>query len=219
MLKGIIFDFDGLILDTETPIYQAWQEIYDQYQCELPLERLISNIGSTEIIFDPLDYLLNTTRMELSISDLNRKIDIRLASLLINQPIMPGVLDLINSAYSSKLLLAIASSSPLNWVSSHLNNLGIAEYFSCYATKDEVQTTKPSPELYLLALKKMKLNADEVIAIEDSVLGIEAAKSANLFSIAIPANLTKGLDFSLADLIVDSAAEIDLKSLASRFMN
>ena len=219
MLKGIIFDFDGLILDTETPIYQAWQEVYDEYQCELPLDKLISNIGSTEIIFDPMEYLLKKTRMELDISEINQKVDIRLSSILINQPIMPGVLDLINRAYTSGLLLAIASSSPLNWVSSHLINLDIEKYFNCFATKEEVQTTKPSPELYLLALKKLKLNADEVIAIEDSVPGIVAAKSAKIFSIAIPANLTKGLDFSLADLIVDSAGDIDLKSLKYRFMD
>lgn len=77
--------------------------------------------------------------MKINSSVIKEIIDIRLASLLNNQPIMPGVLELINIAYSNELLLAIASSSPLKWVRGNLSNLGIEKYFNCYATKEEVQ--------------------------------------------------------------------------------
>lgn len=116
MLKGIIFDFDGLILDTETPIYRAWQEVYDRYQCEFPKERLISSIGSTEKLFDPMYYLESICNVGINTTDINLHIDRRITELVAIQPMMPGIRKLIMDANAMGIKLAIASSSPLSWV-------------------------------------------------------------------------------------------------------
>ncbi len=213
MLKGLIFDFDGLILDTETPIYHAWQRVYESYKVELPFNMWVSYIGTSEHYFEPITYLRSQCGHQIMDHDVLDKYQSGFEELILEQKIMPGIIELIQSAENFGLKIAIASSSPISWVTRFTKSLGIHNYFDCFATRDEVKRTKPHPDLYLLALSKLGINAREAAAFEDSLHGMTAANSANIFSIAVPANLTKHQDFSAASLIIKSAAEIDLNQL------
>jgi putative hydrolase of the HAD superfamily len=218
MLKGLIFDFDGLILDTETPIYKAWQKVYGFYGCSLPFDLWISTIGSSELYFDPVQYLHSKSHFKVDVSDVLRFYSQYEEEFIAQEKIMPGVMDLITTAYNTGYKLAIASSSSISWVMGYSVKLGIDKYFNYFATKDEVKLTKPHPDLYLLALEKLNLAHTEVVALEDSANGIQAAAQARIFTIAIPANMTKSLDFSTADMIISNASDINLMELNNRLL-
>jgi HAD superfamily hydrolase (TIGR01509 family) len=217
MLKGLIFDFDGLILDTETPAYQAWKKIYSQYGCTLPLNLWKSSIGTNDQYFDPLFYLHSISREVINdkkIVDVYRKL---VEELVLKKQVLPGIFDLMKAAQKKQLKLAIASSSPINWVKKYTLLFGIHNFIDTYATKEDVKHTKPEPDLYIITLVKLGLDPKSVIALEDSSFGVMAAKKACIFTIAIPSNLTQHLDFSAADMVVPSALSINLEQLSKLF--
>lgn len=218
MLKGIIFDFDGLILDTETPIFNAWQKVYSSFGIDLPFDLWITTIGSSEVYFDPIKYLRSITNISIDDSEVLQIYSQYETEMIANEVILPGILELILCAHKNGIKLAIASSSPITWVRNHAKKLGIEKYFSSFSTKDEVKITKPHPALYLLALQKMNLTNTEVVALEDSLHGIQAARDAGIFTIAIPANMTINLDFSTADMVVPTASSIDLDDVNEKLV-
>jgi putative hydrolase of the HAD superfamily len=213
MLKGFIFDFDGLILDTETPAFHAWQKIFAKYGCKLPLNIWISYIGAAEQYFDPLIYLHSISSCVVNdaeiVDDYNKSVE----ELVLKEQLLPGIFELIKNVKSKRYKLAIASSSPINWVKKYSTHFGIHDFIDCYVTREDVNHTKPDPDLYLLALKKLNLDPNSVIALEDSPYGVEAAKKACIFTIAIPSNLTQHLDFSAADMVIPSALAINIEQL------
>ena len=97
MIKALVFDFDGLILDTETPDYQSWSEIYEEYEVTLPLEKWASHIGSWGT-FNPYQYLEDQIGRELNRVQLRTKRRQRYRGLCELQPLLPGVLDMIRQA-------------------------------------------------------------------------------------------------------------------------
>jgi len=115
------------------------------------------------------------------------------------------------------LKVAIASSSEKSWVVSHLERLGIHQFFDFIHTVDETKIPKPDPALYLLALESLKAGPNEVIAFEDSTNGVSAAKTAGIFCVAIPNPTTKSLPLDQADLILESLAHLPLSQLLDRF--
>ncbi|MCP4138712.1 MAG: HAD-IA family hydrolase [Chloroflexi bacterium] len=205
MLKAFIFDFDGLILDTETPEFDVLQEIYAEYDVELSIEKwgqIIGGSGATE--FDPVSDIEQLSGIDIprkKIMDRWRKeADARIAL----NPILPGALELLDEAKNRGIKLAVASSSPHEWVDTHLKRLGIFDRFEHIVCADDVTRTKPSPELFLLALSKLKLSADQVIIFEDSPNGVKAANAAKISAVAVPNPVTVQLDFSGEHLKLNS---------------
>ena len=131
MLKALIFDFDGLILDTETPDVIAWQSIYAQYDFTFPMESWGQIIGGTAASkFDAALHLQGLLGRPLDLAGLQAQQTHISHSLVHQQPIMTGVIDLIHDAKQHGLKLAIASSSPHSWVDTHAKRLGILHYFA-----------------------------------------------------------------------------------------
>ena len=214
MIRGIIFDFDGLIVDTEWPVYQSWVEIYDSFAAELPLDQWTAIIGtSAHEHFDPFDVLERQVGRPLDRQGLRQKRHAREMELVSAQPILPGVENYLQIAKATDLKLATASSSDRNWVTGNLARLGLLEYFDVIHTSDDVEQTKPDPALYLLALKSLDLASREAIVLEDSPNGVKAAKDAGIFTVAIPNQLTAYLDLGRADLVLKSLAELSLLDL------
>jgi HAD superfamily hydrolase (TIGR01509 family) len=125
-------------------------------------------------------------------------------------PIQPGVTELMDAAERAGLPMAVASSSPEPWVRGHLERIGLLDRFVAVRTGDDVARTKPSPEVYELAVAAMGVDVERVVANEDSVTGCHAARAAGLAVVAVPSTLTVGMDFAVADLVVPSAADLDL---------
>lgn len=214
MIKALIFDFDGLILDTEMPDFESWQAVYRLYGCELPLEKWALIIGGTGASdFDPHTYLEELGGQSLDrdavwISRRKHYLD-----SVSEQPILPGVLDYLDEAERRGLRLGVASSSPENWVRGHLTRLGLLERFHSVKTADDVRKTKPDPELFTAVLDELSIKSDEGIVFEDSPNGVLAAKRAGLYCVAVPNPLTAQLELNGADMQLSSLAELSLGDL------
>ena len=213
MIRALIFDFDGLILDTEVPIFESWQELYQSYRVELPLKKFQTIIGTAAETFDPLVYLEEQLGYQLDhtrIKPLRRQ---RELELILTQPVQPGVQAYLQDARRLGLRIGLASSSSCEWVSGHLQRLGLLDYFDCLRGSDDVSHTKPDPELYLAALKALEVQPDQAIVFEDSLNGIRAAKAAGIFTVAVPSPLMVGVNLDLADLKLSSLTDLPLEEL------
>jgi HAD superfamily hydrolase (TIGR01509 family) len=220
MIRGIIFDFDGLILDTEMPVYTSWVELYQEYGAHLQFSQWAKIIGTSDIEhYDPFDILETETGKDLDREVLAPKRYEREMVLCLQQPIMPGVEDMCESARDKGLKLGVASSSDRKWVVSHLTRLGLIDYFEVIHTSDDVEMTKPDPALFRITLESLELQPQEAIVFEDSPNGISAAKSAGIFTVAVPNQLTRGLPLDHADLRFDSLADTTLEEILSLIEN
>jgi HAD superfamily hydrolase (TIGR01509 family) len=212
MIRAIVFDFDGLILDTEGPVYRSWLEVYEAHGEELPFERWVQIVGSTTTGFHPQHYLEERLGRSLPKEVLDRRIG-RRTELVLAQKLLPGVMQHLDQAKALGLKVGVASSSTAEWVRGHLARLGIIERFDCLRCRDEVANAKPEPDLYIAVLECLGVTAAEAIAIEDSPNGVTAAKRAGLRCVAIPNSITAKLDLSDADVLLHSLAEITLADL------
>jgi HAD superfamily hydrolase (TIGR01509 family) len=201
LVRAFVFDFDGLILDTEEPVYRSWLEVYRAHGEELPYDRWIQIVGSSTAAFDPKGYLEQRLGRALTQEVLDRRIERRTAMVLA-QPILPGVAELAAAAREAGLRVGVASSSSSQWVKGHLERLGILDRFDCVRSRDDVANVKPQPDLYLAVAACLGVDPPEAIAIEDSPNGIASAKAAGMWCIAVPNVITGGLDLSHADAVV-----------------
>ena len=213
MIRALIFDFDGLILDTEVPDFVSWQEIYEAHNCELPFAEWAACIGTADATFDPYTHLETQVGAPLDRETIRSRRRARYAELVAVECVLPGVEAVIAEARGRGLSVGLASSSTREWVLGHLNRLGLHAHFDCVRCSDDVRRTKPDPELYLAAVGALGLKPEEAIAIEDSPNGVLAAKRAGLFCVAVPNRLTCGLALDRADLRLSSLAEMPLDAL------
>ena len=215
MVRAIVFDFDGLILETEEPIYRSWVEVYQAHGEELPFDQWVQIVGSTTSRFNPQHHLESLLGRPLSREVLERRVG-RRTSMILAQTVLPGVVDHIEAARELGLKLGVASSSTGDWVKAHLERLGILHCFDCVRCRDDVVNAKPEPDLYLAALECLDVQASEAPAIEDSPNGITAARRAGLRCVAVPNAVTARLDLSGADLVTGSLADLSLAELIER---
>jgi HAD superfamily hydrolase (TIGR01509 family) len=212
MIRALVFDFDGLILDTEEPVYRSWLEVYRAHGEELPFERWVQIVGSTTIGFHPQHHLEERLGRSLPKEVLDRRVG-RRTELVLAEKLLPGVAEHLEEARSSGLKLGVASSSTRDWVSGHLARLGILDRFDCLRCRDDVTNVKPEPDLYLAVLNCLGVLATEAIAIEDAPNGVLAAKRAGMRCVAIPNSITARLDLGQADLLLSSLADVTLDEL------
>jgi HAD superfamily hydrolase (TIGR01509 family) len=215
MIRAVIFDFDGLILDTEEPVFRSWVEVYEEHGEQLPFERWVEIVGSTTIGFHPQRHLEELIGRPLPQEVLDRRIG-RRTEYVQAKELLPGVLQHLEEARTLGLKLGVASSSTTGWVKGHLARLGILDRFHCLRCRDDVANVKPAPDLYLAVLECLGVAAAEAFAIEDSPNGIMAAKQAGLRCVAIPNTITAGLDLSRADVVLGALSEVTLSELVTR---
>ncbi|HEV3232724.1 MAG TPA: HAD-IA family hydrolase [Candidatus Dormibacteraeota bacterium] len=211
-IRAVVFDFDGLILETEVAILTAWREVYAEHGLTLPLELWVETLGTAEHWFDPLTHLAEAG-VQLDREELDARRRRRHVEILAGESPLPGVMDYLDAAPGLGLRLGVASSSTHRWVDGHLERLGIRERFASVRCREDVARTKPDPALYLAAAADLGVAPAEAIAIEDAPNGVRAAKSAGMFCVAVPSVLTGDLDLGQADLRLGSLAELPLADL------
>jgi HAD superfamily hydrolase (TIGR01509 family) len=216
MISALVFDFDGLILDTETPDYIAWQEVYAAHGCALPPEVWAINVGSGHL-FDPYQYLEGLLGRPVDRATIRREVRQRFLGLLGAVAPLPGVLDYLVAAPAHGLRVGIASSSPRAWVAGYLEQLGLVGHFATICTADDVAHTKPEPDLYLLAAARLGVDPAQALALEDSPNGVRAAQAAGMRCVAVPNSVTRLMSLDHADLILPSLADLPLPELLARF--
>ncbi len=211
-ITAVIWDFDGTILDTEWPAYVAAQREFERLGVELPFEDWQDTIGTAdhepwwEVLrrrvggFDEDDATLLGRYRALK-NEMTDAADL-----------MPGVRPLFERLADDGLPCGVASSSSVEWVERHCRRHGIWERFSSVATRTDVgvERTKPEPDLFTLAAERGQWSPADCLVIEDSKHGVEAARRAGMWVVAVPNRITAGQDFSAAHVVVESLVELDL---------
>ncbi|MDP9325773.1 MAG: HAD family hydrolase [Candidatus Dormibacteraeota bacterium] len=216
-LGGLLFDFDGLIVDTESPSYESWNEIYREHRHELDLAQWADVISNHDSPFDALENLrLLVGDADFDAAALAARRNARKDEITDLTELLPGIRKYVDEASGMGLKLGIASGSSRQWVTRHLERLGIDQHWDCIRCRDDVQRSKPDPETYLALLDCLGVSAEEAIALEDSPNGIASAKAAGIYVVAVPNPLTRLLDLSDADLVVESLADLPLDELLRR---
>lgn len=202
LIKGLIFDFDGLILDTETPLYDAWKEIYNRYGFDLDLSLWSKTLGSSENEFNPGKFLEGKLNRAVDENTLRSTVRVNTDRAILEEQPLPGIPSTLVQARQMGLKLAVASSSTRSWVAGHLKRLDLYQFFQTIVCSEDVPYVKPAPDLFQSALFGLGLNPQEAIVFEDSPNGITAARRAGIFSVCIPNGISSQYDVSHADLIL-----------------
>ncbi|MDM5226802.1 HAD-IA family hydrolase [Cytobacillus sp. NJ13] len=212
MIKAVIFDFDGTIVDTESLWYEVFkQTLSEDYGFELGLEDFAKGIGTTDdILFNYIDSILGIQINRESVQEKTEKAFQSQRDILI---LREGIQDLIEKCIEKGLKLGVASSSGSDWVKHYLNHFGIEGHFQTIKTKEDVEKVKPDPALYIKALEEMGVEPEESLAIEDSVNGSIAAVQAGMHCAAVPNDVTHFLSFHEKVLRYKAFSEIPIDEL------
>lgn len=217
VIKAIIFDFDGLIYDTEMPEYQAFREIYAEHGHELELQVWGQCVGTNASGFNPYDHLEACLGQPVNRDEIRRRHKTKFERLMAQETIRAGVEDYLAAAKALGLRIGLASSSSRAWVTGYLAQLGVLPHFECVRVRDDVRLVKPDPELYLQVIHEFGIEPHEAVAFEDSPNGAKAAKAAGLYCVAVPNELTRHLTFGDVDLQLRSMADMKLEAVVGRF--
>ncbi len=206
--RGIIFDFDGVIVDTEWAIYQSWVHLYAREGQEISIETYSPCLGACYSHWNPAEHLEKLTGKTY---DWEAETAVRQAMLeadLERSGLMPGVRELMDFCHERKIGMTVASSSSRRWVSGWLTRLGIEHEFNGVFCRTDGYPVKPDPALFLAAQKCLGLAAQECLIIEDSENGVRAAHNAGIPCAAVPNRMTQDADFSLASARFASLREL-----------
>jgi putative hydrolase of the HAD superfamily len=219
-IRGLLFDFDGLLIDTETPSRLAYEELYREHGHELPLDKWATLVGTIGAEFDPDDHLEELVGRPLDRVALAERRRAREHELSDLEDLRPGIEDYLAEAERRGLKTAIVSSSDTDWIDRHLLRLDRqAGWDAIVAANGDVARAKPQPALYLEALAALGLQPEEGIAFEDSLNGIRAAKAAGVFVVAVPNSITETFALDEADLLLGSLEELPLEELLAHVEN
>lgn len=209
-LKAVFIDFDGLILDTEDACYAGWKAIFEEFGFDYPLQDFQTVVGTS---ISPRIHLEKRVGEKLDWETIEPKRREYETAFGKDLEIKPGVLELLEESGKLGLKAAVVSSSPHYWVKGHLERRDALHHFETFVCRGDAPNAKPAPDLYLEALRRFGLAGSDVVAFEDSYNGLLAAKRAGLWCVAVPNEITRSMDFSNADLVIESLLEVKLESL------
>ena len=217
-IRALLFDFDGLILDTESPARAGWEWLYGQHGQELPSEKWALMVGTLEG-WDPWGYLEQQVGRPLDRAELDQRRYAHELTLLEAERLRPGIANYLAAAEGLGMRRAIVSSGPRAWIDMHLDRLEQAIGWDAIVTADHDATrAKPRPTLYREALDALRVDASEAVAFEVSPNGAAAARAAGIYVVGVPNQITRELGLEkTADLVVDSLASVSLGELVARF--
>ncbi|WP_134705014.1 HAD family hydrolase [Ammoniphilus sp. YIM 78166] len=214
MIKAVVFDFDGLIIDTETVWYEAYKEVFQEHDLHLPMDEFLKCIGTD------IDFLAEYFQGEIDAKEKRAAITAKAAEKHTKKMkwvnTRGGVREYLAEAKQLGLRIGLASSSSKDWVEGFLKQLDILHYFEVIRTREDVTKVKPDPALYLSAIEALEVKSYEAVAFEDSANGAKAAKDAGLKCVIVPNEVTKSLEFVEVDLRIGSMDEVGLRHVIGR---
>ena len=216
MIKALLFDFDGTLVDTESIDLRTWQEVFEAHGVPVPVDRFALRIGTLTgpDELDELDALLDVPCDRDAVQAARRRRELELLELA---PLRPGIREYLERAWELGLRVAIVSSASHAWIDENLRRLALLDGWTTVVCADgDTARCKPSPALYLEALETLGVASDEAVAFEDSPNGITAARAAGIFCVGYPNDVTSALDLSHADLLLESLEDVPLDDLLAR---
>lgn len=214
-MNAVIFDFDGLIIDSETPLFDIWARIYEERGQRLTMDDWQHALG-TQGGFDPYAHLATRLAQVVDRAALAAYVTEEHWRLCGEQPLLPGVRDRLAEARALGLAAAVASSSPSAWVQPWLDTHDLMPFLQAVCTRDDVRHVKPAPDLFLAAAARLGVPPAACIVFEDSPNGIRAAHAAGMRVVAIPNTLTRTLALPDPHLTLASLAELTLPAIVER---
>jgi len=215
-LDALVFDLDGLIMDTESVVQNVWLSIFERHNCSFTDEEWSHAVGG-EGVFRPLDALQERSRGPVvGVASLLETIETEIEVRLEGITPLPGVVSWMQDARQLDVRVGVASNSPRKWVETRLNQVGVREMVDSLSCRDESKNAKPAPDIYLKACSRLGVSPRRSVAVEDSRTGVAAAKAAGLRCVAVPNRLTRHHDLSEADVIVDSLASVNIAEAIKR---
>lgn len=213
MIKAIIFDFDGLLVDTETPEFEALKQIYEEHGATLQLETYAQNIGTHIGSYNPYAHLSELLQQTIDADHVKKIHRERFHQKLEALKPRDGVISILNEAKELDLKIGLATSSNRAWIDSFFERLNLTPYFDAISTSDDVERVKPDPALYVRTMQLLDVKGDEVIAFEDSLNGSKAAVAAGIHCIAVPNPVTQHFSFDHCARQIGSMSDHTLAQL------
>ncbi|RPJ31042.1 MAG: HAD family phosphatase [Verrucomicrobiaceae bacterium] len=204
---AVLFDFDGVLVDTEWAIYQSWRRVFEAHAHDLPLEIYTRCIGSDFATWSPKTHLEDLTGLAFDWHDLDTRRQEEIMAELGGAGPMHGVSEVLGKLPAAGLPAAVVSSSSHHWVDGWLEKLSLAQHFATTVCRGDAARIKPAPDLFLEAAKRLDVAPRNCLVIEDSLNGVNAAKGAGMCVWAVPNRVTECLDFTVADRVFRSLAE------------
>ena len=200
--NALIFDFDGTMVDTEWPKFTSVRDVYAEYGLELTVHDWVSRIGRADHARwpDRLAQMLGHEPDPAIVAEARRRSDAETDA----NGALPGVLDLLAAAERRELPVAVASSSPLEWVNRHLARLQLMDRIAAVRSRDHVDRAKPWPDVFLAAADAVGCDPGAAVVIEDSSSGCAAAKAAGMTCVVVPNRITRVEVHSDADWVLES---------------
>lgn len=205
----MLFDFDGLLVDTETAAFEAWRGLFADHGHALAVEDWLPNVGANPEPFDPRERLEALVGSTLAWEELDLR---RRADRLSRCRPCPGAREVMAEALALGLRTGLVSNSPREWVDQHLELAGLDATFDTVILRGDGHRPKPAPDMYLAALDDLGVPAGAAIAFEDSPSGVAAARAAGIHCVAVPNEVTALLALE-ADVTVSSLAHVSLAEL------
>jgi HAD superfamily hydrolase (TIGR01509 family) len=210
--RALIFDFDGLIIDSETPLFEIWAAIYREHGHTLTLDHWQHALG-TQGGFDPYEDLSTRIARAVDRESLAAAVRQEHWARCGDEPLLPGVRDRLEEARDLGIPAAVASSSPSAWVDPWLDHHDLRGLLQAVCTRDDVRRVKPAPDLFLLAAERLGVAPSSCVVFEDSPNGLRAAHAAGMRAVSVPNRLTRHLPVPIACVRMDSLADCGLPSL------
>lgn len=212
-MRALIFDFDGLIMDTETATFEAWRQIYEEHGQPLTIETWAQCVGSDFGDYDPKRELEKLTGRTFDWDAINTERRERVMEILSTYDALPGVRERLQEADSRGINRAVASSSPRWWVEHWLKHLGLFDAFQNITCLEDTGKVKPHPSLFQHAASKLERQPEDIVIFEDSLNGLRAAHAAEMRCVVVPCAVTQHLEFNGAWRKFDSLASFELPHL------
>lgn len=209
-VAAVLFDFDGVLVDTEWEIYQAWLATFRAHGQDLPLSLYTRCIGSDFDAWSPKLHLEDLTQLKFDWIKMDEQRQVVIRSALAKQGPMHGVVEVLENLKEKGIPIAVVSSSSHHWVDGWLEKLDLFKYFDEVVCKGDAPRIKPAPDLFLEAAKRLNLAVKDCLVIEDSLNGMNAAKAAGMQVWIVPNRVTSCLDFSKADAVFPDFAELGI---------
>ncbi|HSN94155.1 MAG TPA: HAD family hydrolase [Anaerolineaceae bacterium] len=208
--QALIFDFDGLIVDTESIGVKVFENAFSKVGLSFDLDGFVKLVGlATGGDYDPWTIYANHTG-KYSPEEVRQRYSMKVDEAVRKAKPLEGVVELINDAKSKGLLLAVGSSSPKSWVLPKLEHFGILDKFDTIVTCDDVAAGKPSPDIFLKVLERLQVEPQNALVLEDSTNGTIAANRAGIRVVVVPNAITSREDHHRADFILPSLKQLQL---------
>ncbi|KAB8141878.1 HAD-IA family hydrolase [Chloroflexia bacterium SDU3-3] len=215
MIRALIFDFDGLIFDTETIDFETWGAIYASHGQVLDHAQWIVGVG-TRGAFDAAVELSQRLGGQPSAEELRELFVGRYRTASLAAPLRPGVVALLQQGRDMGLPMVIASSSDRGWVDGWLAHHEISHFFQGFRGREDVAHVKPAPDLYLSASAMLGVPPAECLVFEDSPNGMRAAAAAGMRCVAVPIPVNAGVALPPVALRLGTLADMPLAEILAR---